>query len=557
MPIHVLGPELVAKIAAGEVVERPASVVKELVENALDAGATRITVEAWGGGVSLIRVSDNGSGISPEEVELAFQRHATSKISDLADLGAISSLGFRGEALPSIAAVAEVDMVTRTADNPVAARLSLREGVITRRSQARAVGTTVTVRHLFRHLPARLKFLKSTATENSHIATLVADYALAFPEVAFDLMLEGRASLTSPGTGSLRDVCLAVFGLETAQALLEIPQPPTGEVGPPVVSGLVGPPWLSRSSRSSLRLFVNRRWISSPMLARAVEDAYRGMISPEKHPIAIINLSLPPAQVDVNVHPTKSQVRFHEEGKVFRAVYQAVQQTLLEHTPVPQIQRAAPTPVATASVESPPLWAEAQVERKASAKPLPLLRVLGQLSQSYIIAEGPEGLYLIDQHAAHERVLFERLKGQLEQRGAEVQGLLEPVTLEVSPQQEAILRGQGATLRRYGFDIEAFGPKTYLVRAVPAVLPRENLGQAIQELLDGLAQESPASWEERLVVALACHGAVKAGQVLKAEEMEGLVRQLEKTAQPHTCPHGRPTLIHLSSGQLAKEFGRR
>jgi len=567
MPIRVLDPQIVSQIAAGEVVERPASVVKELVENSLDASSSQISVEVRGGGVNLIRVIDNGVGIPSGEVELAFERYTTSKIGNLADLESITSLGFRGEALPSIAAVAEIDMVTSAVGEAVGTYLGLKDGMVTNRgNQGRAQGTTITVRNLFRKVPARLKFLKSPTTENSHIANVVSQYALAFPEVKFTLLIDGRVTLRTSGSGRLIDSVSEVYGVEVAHNMMEIGQGDGGWEGggaasAPKVTGMVGSPALSRSSRGYLSFFINRRWVSSRLLAWAIEEAYHGLLMQGKHPVAIINISLPPEQMDVNIHPAKAEVKFQNERLVFSTAQKAVRQALLESMPVPKIE--APTATYVAPSEQPELsWTSAGSERLTNLPPafpqtpqvsLPVLRVLGQLMSSFIVAEGPDGLYLIDQHAAHERVLFEQIRGQRAQQKIEVQGLLEPVTLEVSPQQDEVLKSHYESLAEFGFSVEPFGDRTYLVRAVPALLYEKDWVGMVREALDSL---SGGDWVEGLTISMACHSAVRAGQTLTYDEMRELIRRLEQVANPHTCPHGRPTMIHLSSGQLGKEFGR-
>lgn len=561
MPIKILDPKVVSQIAAGEVVERPASVVKELVENSLDAGSRQISVEVRGGGVGLIRVIDNGVGVPPGEVELAFERHATSKISEPGDLTDISSLGFRGEALPSIAAVAEVDLVTCATGELTGTYISSKDGItVDSGSRGHPQGTTVTVRNLFRRVPARLKFLKSTATESSHIAHVVSQYALAFPEVKFTLFIDDRRALSTPGNGRLMDTVAQVYGLEVAQNMLEI----KGDSDlSPLIAGMVGSPTVSRSSRGYLSFFVNRRWISSRLLAWAVEEAYHGLLMTGKHPVAIINISLPHSELDVNVHPAKTEVKFQNERVVFGAVQKAVRRTLTEQMPVLRIEEVAATHVPVLepgevmrapSAASPS--SQTSVFSQTPAASLPVLRVLGQLSGSYIIAEGPDGLYLIDQHAAHERVLFEKIEQQRLQKGIEVQGLLEPVTFEVSPKQEEVLKTHYGNLVEFGFSIEPFGDKTYLIRAMPVLLHDKDWMGMLRELLDSLSGGDKIDWREEVAVSMACHGAVKAGQVLTDDEMRELVRQLEQASSPHTCPHGRPTMIRLGSGQLRKEFGR-
>jgi len=564
MPIKVLDPQVVSQIAAGEVVERPASVVKELVENSLDASSSQISIEVKGGGVSLLRVMDNGVGIPSEEVELAFSRYTTSKIGNLADLESITSLGFRGEALPSIAAVAQVDIVSCASGESVGTYLSLNDGVvISKRSQGRSRGTTITVRNLFRKVPARLKFLKSPATENSHIANVVSQYALAFPEVKFTLSIDGKVTLRTPGSGRLIDSVTGVYGLEVAHNMMEIGD---GEweggtvVSPPKVTGMVGSPAISRSSRGYLSFFINRRWVSSRLLAWAVEEAYHGLLPLDKHPVAIINISLSPEQVDVNIHPAKAEVKFQNERHVFSAVQKAVRQALIKSIPVPRIE--APAIAYGVPAEPRELWWTSTGSGDRLTSPplaptpevsLPMLRVLGQLLSSYIVAEGPDGLYLIDQHAAHERVLFEKINEQRARQQIEVQGLLQPVTFEVNPQQNEVLKSHYGSLAEFGFSIEPFGDRTYLVRAVPALLYKKDWVEMVREVSDSL---SGGDWAESIAISMACHSAVRAGQALTDDEMRELIRQLEQVALPHTCPHGRPTMIHLGSGQLIREFGR-
>jgi len=569
MTIRVLDKEIVSRIAAGEVVERPASVVKELVENSLDAGSNQISIEIRGGGVSLIRVTDNGVGIPPGEVELAFDRYATSKIGNLEDLESISSLGFRGEALPSIAAVAEVDMVTCAVGESIGNYLSLKDGaIVNKASQGRSQGTTVMVRNLFRRVPARLKFLKSPATENSHIVNVVSQYALAFPEVKFALLVDGRAALRTPGSGQLIDSVTQVYGLEVAQSMLEIgggdKEWQSGvATSSPLVTGMVGSPAISRSNRGYLSFFVNRRWISSRLLTWAVEEAYHGLLMQGKHPVAIINILLSPKEVDVNIHPTKTEVKFQNEHAVFSAVQKAVRRALIELVPVPKIEEVA-TAYGAPSESRQVSWISGSSGSSTSSSPipqtpmvsLPVLRVLGQLLSSYIIAEGPDGLYLIDQHAAHERILFEKIENQRLGQEVKVQGLLEPVTFEVNPKQEEVLKSYYENLAEFGFSIEPFGDRTYLVRAVPALLYQKDWAGMVRELLDSLSGGGKRDWREEIVISMACHSAVRAGQALTDDEMRELIRQLEQVALPHTCPHGRPTMVRLSSAQLSKEFGR-
>jgi len=555
MAIKVLESELVAKIAAGEVVERSASVVKELVENSLDAGATEIVVEAEGGGAEVIRVGDNGDGIPASELELAFDRYATSKIGSLDDLERISSLGFRGEALPSIAAVAEVEIATQSPSEVVGSYMYLKKGEVVRKeSRARPQGTTLTVRRLFRYFPARLKFLKSANTENNHIANLVSEYALAFPEVKFSLVLDGRPSLRTTGSNDLREAVSQIYGSELGERMLKVEHTD----GLIKISGLTSPPSLGRASRNYLSFFVNRRWVRSPLLTRATEEAYRGLLMEGQHPIVVINVSLPAQELDVNIHPAKAQIRFCREQAAFSSVKKAVEEGLAR-TPI-ATSRTVPFSVHSEEWQKPRMVMDnepAFVVAQLPTMELPVLRVLGQLANTFIIAEGPDGLYLIDQHAAHERILYDRISAQWAQKGVEVQGLLQPMTIELSPREEVTLKGSKEFLAELGFGIEPFGNRSYLIRTIPALMGTANVIEIISALLDDLrSKEGLIPWEEKIAESLACHGAIRAGQQLSNEEMRELVKQLEQTRQPRTCPHGRPTMIHLSSHQLEKEFGR-
>ncbi len=554
MPIKVLTPQVVSKIAAGEVIERPVSVVKELVENSLDARATEINVEAHGGGIELIKVTDNGTGIPASEVELAFHRYATSKIADLVDLEDISSLGFRGEALPSIAAVAEVEILTRAPSQPIGSYICLRKGdIVARESRARQQGTTVVIRRLFRYLPARLKFLKSAATENSHISYLLNEYALAFPEVRFSLATDKRNNLFTRGDGNLRNVVSQVYGLEVAQRMLEVEE----ENAFARVNGLVSPPSLNRTNRSYISFFVNRRWIRSPLLTKAAEQAYHGLLMEGRHPLVILNLSLPGREIDINVHPTKAQVKFHHEQVVFATVEKAVGGALGKASMAKPI--AMPAMIGHYQQRSLSMVSDKEPTFVTPLPTLilPILHVIGQLSNTYIVAEGPEGLYLIDQHAAHERILYERILAQWSRQEVEVQGLLEPITMDVNPREEEILKTNKDMLAQFGFDIEPFGDRSYLIRTIPALATSANLDEVMSTLFSNLdSKEDVASWEEKIAESLACHSAIRAGQQLSNDEMRELIRQLEQANQPRTCPHGRPIMIQLTSHQLEREFGR-
>nr|WP_290666116.1 DNA mismatch repair endonuclease MutL [Ardenticatena sp.] len=598
MPIHILPPDVANKIAAGEVVERPASVVKELVENALDAGATDIRVEIAKGGQSLIRVADNGCGIPADEVELAFQHHATSKVYDADDLFAIQTLGFRGEALPSIAAVSRVTVLTRPREQPAGVELRLEGGkVVARRTAAAPAGTIITVEDLFFNVPARRKFLRTVATETSLIAEIVSHYALAYPERRFTLIADGRTTLQTAGSGDLKDALLAVYGLDVARHMLMLEEPPDPETGIGLF-GAIGGPALHRANRKYIIFFVNGRVVRSPMLTTAIAQAYQGVVPTGRHPFVVLDIQVPPDQIDVNVHPQKLEIKFARSDEVFRVVQRAVRRLLVEEAPVHQFSRtievlddtdeASPSPAhlppepldendvrVRLFSPPPPTGHPTRTTWVPSAPPpapttptpppdvggtkLPPLRVLGQTMLTYIICEGPDGLYLIDQHTAHERVLLERLRKQRARQAVPSQRLLQPLTIELTPQQMAVVEEQREALLHLGFDVEPFGGLTVLVRAIPEVLKHKpDPAAALAEVIDGAIHDrSGLSWEERLVMYAACRGAVKAGDPLTHEEMVDLIRQLEQTDLSRTCAHGRPTVVRLSVEQLEREFGRR
>jgi DNA mismatch repair protein MutL len=569
MTIRVLPPEVAARIAAGEVIERPASVVKELVENSLDSGASRISVEAKGGGIELIRITDDGCGISPDDLPTAFERHATSKLASDDDLFRVLTLGFRGEALPSVAAVAEVELVSRPPASDSAGAIRLVPGApVEIGVQGAPEGTTATVQRIFERQPARRKFLRSAQSESNAIAAVVTHYALAHPHVRFTLTIDGRESLHTDGSGDLRDAVAAVYGAETASAMIEVHPLEDRDVA---VEGLIAPPHISRSNRSYISLFLNGRWIQNRRLAFAVEEAYAGMLMVGRHPIAVLNLRLPPEDVDVNVHPTKAEVRLRDESAVFSAVQRSVRAALATSAPVPQAQPFRE--LSLAGQPPPPLWQHAvsvesrpstavapQPDEPAKSTPattLPVLRVIGQFAGVYIIAEGPEGMFLIDQHAAHERVLYERFFEMRQRKEPEAQALLEPATVELSPRHRAIVAEQSEALREHGFDFEEFGDGTFIVRALPVSISGPDVRESLTALLDKMLDEGEGDRRDRVAMSLACHGAIRAGKTLSQDEMRELIRQLEETATPNTCPHGRPTMVHMSADFLAREFGRR
>ncbi len=566
--IKVLNEDVVRHIAAGEVVEHPASVVKELVENALDAEASRIVVEVAHRGSWTIRVSDNGWGMSEEDAPWALERHATSKIASLEDLRRVRTLGFRGEALPSIAAVSTLELVTRTPRAPHGTRVLVRGG---RRQAVEPVGcapgTTVTVTDLFFNVPVRAKHLSGDKAEVARITAVVTALALANPQVAFRLSHEGRRLLETPGNGELLDAVISLYGRDTAEQLL-----PVEECDEPFrVRGLIGRMALARSDRSHQYFFVNNRPVRSRTLRTGLEQAYATSLPRGKYPWAVLFVECTPELVDVNVHPAKQRVRFTAEARVRELVRRAVERALtgartgweipksavetpgVAEKPVPYL----PAPSVSAKGEGAhiadlePLW-----DIAGESDVLSRLRPLGQLARRYIVCEGPDGLYLVDQHAAHERIHFEQLQGD-----PAVQELLMPVVVEPGPEQLALWESHRVALERAGFRAEQFGPTALALRSVPSALGNAEPRDAFLQLLSRLREAGPArtgagEWELVQRALAACVAAVKSSQPLSMEEMRRLISSLAATPRPWTCPHGRPTVLKLPQQRIDRYFHR-
>ncbi len=566
MPIQVLPADIAAKIAAGEVIERPASVVKELIENAIDAGARTIRLEVEAGGKRLVKITDDGRGIAANEVPLAFARHATSKLSTIEDLFQVKTLGFRGEALASIAAVSRLTFITRPEQQVAGTLIRLEGGAQQTLAPTGApVGTGVTVENLFFNVPARLKFLKADATETGHIHRVVSHYAMAFPEIGFSLRSNGRQIFQTDGSGKLYDVLVTLWNLDTAKQL--VPVSGRTESGL-TVDGFAGNPGLHRGRRDQIIFFVNRRWIQDRALGQAVAQAYHTFLPVGRNPVAVLNIQLDPAEVDVNVHPTKAEVKFKDPRAVFAAVQRPVRQAVLQESPLvrpAQPWATGPSPQAArfGLDMQRPLPTETAFERQetpaADDQRMPPMRVVGQIQQMYVIAEGPDGLYLVDQHAAHERILYEQMMARQAQAAVAGQRLLSPALLELSPAQAALLEAEQDTLRAVGFEIEPFGGRSYRLLALPRILGHTDPVAAflgvLEEMLEGavpLARQT----HEKIAVIVCKRAAVKGGQTLSQEEMKELIYSLEKCRNPRTCPHGRPTMLHMSAYQLAREFGR-
>jgi len=586
MTISVLRPELATQIAAGEVVERPVSVVKELVENSIDAGASQIIVQISGGGIEQIQVTDDGMGIPSDEVALAFKHHATSKLTTQEQLDAIATLGFRGEALPSIVAVAGVTITSRPQGEQAGHQIEFQWGEKIREGpQGAPPGTSITVSELFANLPARRKFLKSNSAEAGRIHELVSRYALAYPDISFVYSSEGRTSISTPGNDRPAEALLAVYGREAAAAMLEV-HSDYSETGYKI-DGFISPPSLTRANRTYMSFFINRRWIQNRMLSFALEEAYHGLLQERRYPIAVINLTIPYPDVDVNYHPAKREVRFHQERTVYSTMQRAVRAALMLDSPVPTMSsgnsfstsaqarppagsgpgffhspfnrsstRAVPrSPARETNVAGVPGPADAAATYQQA---LPALRVVGQIKSTYIVADGPDGMYVVDQHAAHERVLFDRICRHAAAKSPQSQPLLGPVAVELTPSQEDNLRSNAEYLTSYGFDVESFGGTSYLLRAVPTIMTGQDPARSLVDVLDLVAVDGLVrQHEDVLAASIACHAAIRAGKSLTEAEMVGLLGQLEATDSPLTCPHGRPTLMHFSDYQMERGFGRR
>lgn len=596
MPIRILSPEVASQIAAGEVVERPASVVKELLENALDSGARAIDITIEDAGRRLIEISDDGCGIPAAELPLAVERHATSKLSSAEDLFRIGTLGFRGEALASIGSVSRLTLTSRSADSAAAGRIRVESGVAGRIEQVGApVGTTVRVADLFFNVPARLKFLKTDSTERRQIDTLITRYALAYPNVRFRLTDGASSVLQTSGDGDRRAILAALYGVDVAKQMLEVLA--EDEFTPPArLSGYISPTALTRSNRKEMTFFINGRWVQDAPLVTALLQAYHTLLMVGRYPLAALFLEIPPEEVDVNVHPAKAEVRFRSPDRMFSFVQRAVRRALLAYAPVPQAPaslwggRPSPPRAGThgeldagwalghipstqsSSTPQPFLPAEQDAPAPDSApqvtvsRPsgdlvrLPLMRLVGQVGAAYLVAEGPDGLYLIDQHAAHERVLFEKLMLQHRLKKVPSQALLTPVAVQLPAAQSTLLAAQLETLNRFGFEVEPFGPNAYQVRAMPALFGQSDPAAALRALVEDFEEdEAPLQNEiEAKIAGRVCKRlAVKAGQALNQEEQRALLADLEACDSPRTCPHGRPTMIHLPVDLLERQFGRR
>lgn len=608
--IRVLADHVANQIAAGEVVERPASVAKELVENSIDAGARRITIEIEAGGRRLLKISDDGEGMVRDDAVLAFERHATSKIRVTEDLAAIGTLGFRGEALASIASVARVELTTCTEEAKAATRVTIDGGRMRDvKDAAHPRGTTIAVRDLFFNIPARRKFLRSEATETYHLTNLVTHYALAHPEIAFTFVNNGREVVRAAAAKDLRERAYQMFGGEFLDNLLEVN---LGDAQVARVTGFVSAPRDRRTSRDSQYLFVNRRFVRDRMIGRALSEGYRSILPYGVYPAALLFIETPLEEVDVNVHPAKTEVRFRRQAAVADVVREAIRAALASasYVPPPEAPRMPePTMTATAAISSippqpriefvpppppqprvpvepsgeeiardlevmlqsavtstpsvalPPLNSAEKIAREVTPESLNAnIRPLGQLEESFIIATDDEGLLLIDQHVAHERVLFDKYRALEAERRSESQQLLVPETFDLTPAQAAVFDDLAPELEQYGFELMRLSGRTVAIKAVPADLPSSEARNMLFELLETVDAEKKSSARETLrdeiAASLACHAAIKVNMPLAPEKMRWLIDRLLQTSSPTTCPHGRPVILRLSMRDILKGFHR-
>lgn len=598
--IQLLDEATANQIAAGEVVERPVSVVKELVENSLDAGAGRITVELYQGGLSGIKVIDNGCGMSSEDARMCFQRHATSKIRRAEDLNRVLTLGFRGEALPSIASVARVTLVTRTQEDLAGTEIRIEGGQVKCISPAGCpVGTSIEVQELFYNTPARRKYLKTPTNETAQISELLSKLALARPDVRIELRSGGRVLFCSPGNGSLQDTAASVFGSDNVRSMIEINH--RGQLL--TIQGLISKPVLTRASRQYQNVYINQRYIRSMFISSLLQQAYQTQIPTGRFPLAVLHISLDPEQVDVNVHPTKMEVRLAREREVAEELLEALSSHLhipaaitglwemmpgrkertayqetsgLPEEPVKETPKTSAENQLTLSLsdklihkEETPFHEDSPVAdgsflegnrsyeiRKES---FPFLLPVGQVFPTYVLAQGEGGLYIIDQHAAHERILYEKYQQQLT-RGVESQMLLEPATLEIPHHEALMIIKNIIDFSEMGFILEHFGGDTFILRGVPPAgleKPAELFLDLLARLQDGPSNKLDRGLViDRLAAAMACRDAVKSGVHLAHQEIRALLDGLSHCQRPYTCPHGRPTLIQISPEELNKRFKR-
>ncbi len=573
--IHILDEATINKIAAGEVIERPASVVKELIENSIDAEASDIRIEVIQGGKKLIRITDNGCGMSKEDAALSFVKHSTSKISRSEDIENVMTMGFRGEALSSITAVAKVEIITKTKDDLAGTKVTVHGGKPEGISETGAAdGTTITVEDLFYNTPARKKYLKSDTTELAHITDTVTKNALCHNDVSFALLHNGNEILRSPAS-KLQDTIIHIYGQEVARAMVAV----DFDSRFAKVTGFVSKPAVTRGSIDSQSFYINNRSVGSRALSFALRDGYGTLIPKGRFPIVVLKISIDTKEVDVNVHPTKNQVRLSHEWEVSNAVSEAVKRALSDENlapavkiPVKQSLLYGQVPQSSATIREEPVFKYPvkdterrlrQTERyiaddlKIKTDEAPQVKILGQVGSLYVIAETADGLVIIDQHAAHERILFEQVR---ESKRSDSQELIVPINIELEPREKALMKESIPYLEEFGFRISGFGPDTFAVTAVPEVLGKLEDPGLVHDIMADILSEGKIKDDtgifERITRSIACRGAIKAGADCSSDQMESLIKQLFKTGNPYTCPHGRPTMISFNRQELDKLFKR-
>jgi DNA mismatch repair protein MutL len=632
--IRILDDATINQIAAGEVVERPSSVVKELVENAIDAGATRISISLKDGGKSYIQIKDNGSGMAREDALLSFEKHATSKIRDIQDIFTIRSLGFRGEALSSITSVSQTTLVTRAApgtldtENYAGTRLVIEGGEVKKAEEIGCpAGTTITVENLFFNIPARLKYLKSDRTELNHILAVVNARTLAYPEIFFELTHEGRRLILSPGSSNLLETISAIIGKSAARQMVEL-----NYVGPKAeVRGYLSKPSHTRANQRHIFLFINRGPVRSPNIIRAIREGFGSLLPQLRYPVGVLELFVDPKELDVNIHPMKSEVKFQYPDDIFSSVVNAIKYALggkdlsvrsspgkarskkgetgvrefftdaekrrmavaegkVPYSPdvvpssisfpppsPPHIPSTQPTQISkkatglitekqaridvpSMGITEPESMSRIEAQGTSLENALPRMRPIGQVGKLFIIVETLEGFAVIDQHAAHERIMYERFKGDHREEPVKSQQLIEPLSLELAPEEQEAVRDYQSLLKFMGFEIEAFGGNTFIVRTVPVVLGKHTTPETIYDIIDELvATGKSRNLEEQkddMLKLLACHSAIRGGEELSMPRIEGLLEELLTMENPFTCPHGRPTIIQFPTKELEKKFKR-
>lgn len=622
MSIQVLDQETINKIAAGEVIERPSSVVKELVENAIDAGATAVTIEIKDGGISFIRITDNGSGISKDDIPMAFLRHSTSKIKSIEDLMNVSSLGFRGEALSSIAAVSQVELITKTADDFTGSRYVIEGGnEISLEEVGAPDGTTFIVRNLFYNTPVRRKFLKTAATEAGYVNALIEHLSLSHPDISFRFINNNQNKLHTSGNMNLKDIIYGVYGRDITSNLMEI----SGKTQDVEITGFIGKPVICRGNRGYENYYINGRYIKSSIITKAIEEAYKGYIMPHNYPFTAIHFKINPSIMDVNVHPTKMELRFSKNEFVYRFVLETVKECLANRELAARVKLPDSKPYQAPRIEPPresfynstessvkqktvnenqttgfiknitdytkmpptrlpePFEIKRsdemikedkkiyEAEKKQEAEQLsmfdtPLMsekakadyRIIGQLFETYWLIEYEDKFYMMDQHAAHEKILYERFMNHLKVKDMDTQMIMPPVIIELNMQQEDAYKRNKQAFSRLGFEIEEFGGNAYKVNGLPAGLPNVNLKQMLIDMIDGLTDDNSTDLDiitER-VATMSCKAAVKGNNKLSFEEAKELIEELMQAENPYNCPHGRPTLIVMSKYEVERKFKR-